>query len=442
MIEDVSAFSGQYTYGTWRKQRGFKPLHVVDAEGCFFTDASGKTYLDFNSQLMCSNLGHKNRAIIDAIKAQAEDVTYVSPGFTTTARAELAEILLEVLPPGLNKFFFTTSGTEANEAAIKIARAFTGKHKIIARYSSYHGSTAGSIALTGDPRRWFAEPTGTLQGVIHGPDVNCYRCPFGLTLDSCATQCVEYYDYMLEREGNVAAIIIEPIVGTNGILVPPDTYLPRLREITRKHGVLLIADEVMSGWGRTGDWFAMNHWGVVPDILCTAKRITGAYVPLGLAATSAEITSFFDDNVLAHGHTYLAHPMTLAPAIAAIKEMKRLEINERVRGLEPYVREKLEVLKEKHPAVGDVRGKGLFWAVEIVKNRDTREPFSRVKDKFEGNPMIVNDIMARMMQDGVYMMGWISHLILAPPLIITKEEIDQGIAALDKALVIADEQVT
>lgn len=441
MEENVSSITAQYTYGTWKKQGGWKPLHVVDAEGCHFTDASGRKILDFNSQLMCSNLGHKNRAVIESIKEQAEKLCFVAPGFATDVRAKLAKLLLEVLPKGLDKFFFATSGTEANECAIKMARAYTGKYKIIARYSSYHGSTAGSIAATGDLRRWYAEPTGKIDGVIFGPDANCYRCPFDQKPTDCTTQCVEYFDYMLEREGNVAAIIVEPIVGTNGILVPPDHYMPRLREITKKHGVLLICDEVMSGWGRTGQWFAVDHWKVQPDILCTAKGITSAMVPLGLTATSSEISKFFDDHMFAHGHTYEAHPLTLAPAIAAINEYRRLDLINRANTMGAYVKKGLEKLREKHKSVGDIRGKGLFWALEIVRNRETRQPFHTMKQKYEGVPLTVDKMAAEMMKRDVYCMGWVSHMIIAPPLIISEAEVDQGLAALDAALDIADAEL-
>lgn len=440
-MEDISAFSGRHTYGTWRKQRGFKPLHIVDAEGCYFTAESGKRFLDFNSQLMCSNLGHKNQAVIDAICEQARTLPFVAPSFTTNARYELTKLLLEILPKGLDKFFYATSGTEANECAIKMARFFTKKHKIIARYASYHGSTAGSVAMTGDPRRWYVEPAGAIEGVRFAPDANCYRCPFGLHQESCKKACVEYIDYMLEREGNVAAVIIEPVVGTNGVLVPPPGYLKRLREITKKHGVLLIADEVMSGWGRTGSWFAVDHDGVVPDILVTAKGITGAYVPLGLTATSTEISEFFEDNMFAHGHTYEAHPMTLAPAIAAIKEYQKHGLIERSAKMGDYMKRRLNELMERHPSIGEVRGRGLFWALELVKNRETREPFQTVKEKFEGKPSVVADIQAKMMEKGVFMMGWISHLIIAPPLIITEAEIEEGLKALDECLELADKQM-
>ncbi|MDB5100672.1 MAG: Omega-amino acid--pyruvate aminotransferase [Cyanobacteria bacterium RYN_339] len=438
--EDISAFTAKHTYATWRKQGGWKPLTVVDAEGCYFTDASGKKYLDLSSQLMCSNLGHKNQAVIDAIAKQAQELAFVAPGFATRARAELTELLLEVVPKGLDKFFFATSGTEANECAIKIARAYTGKYKIISRYSSYHGSTAAAVACTGDWRRWMVEPTGKIDGVVFGPDANCYRCPFGshMKAPDCGIACVEYFEYMLEREGNVAAIIVEPIVGTNGVLVPPDGYMQRLREITKKHGVLMICDEVMSGWGRTGTWFAVDHWGVVPDILTTAKGISSAYVPLGLTATSAEISKFFDDNWFAHGHTYEAHPLTLAPAVAAINEYKRLNLLERSTQLGEYLKGKLEGLKAKHPSIGDVRGKGLFWAIDLVQDQQTKKPFNTQADKVAGRPMLIDKVTADLMARGVYCVGWMTHLVLAPPLIITEAELDQAVEALDQALLIAD----
>ena len=440
--QTVSELNARYTYGTWRFQKGWKPLHVVDAEGCYFIDGNGKRYLDFSSQLMCVTLGHKNPHVIKAIEDQARKLPYIGPGYATDVRADLSKLLLEVLPRGLEKFFFTTSGTEANEAAFKIARMVTGKTKIIARYRSYHGSTMGSIAATGDPRRWAMEPAGKIPGVIFAPEVNCYDCPLLHRYPECNIACVQYIEHMIENESDVAAVIVEPVVGTNGVLVPPPEYMPRLRQICDAHGVLLIADEVMSGWGRTGRWFAMDHWDVTPDILTTAKGITSAYVPLGLCATSMRIAEYFDDHYFSHGHTYEAHPMTLGPAIATIHEMQRLRLVERTRELEPYMREKLEAIKSKHISVGDVRGIGLFWAVELVKNRAARKPFNTKTDKISGKPLVVDKVAAEMMKNGVFLQAWISHMVIAPPLIITKEEIDTGIRALDEALHIADAETT
>jgi len=436
--EQISQITRETNYGTWRFQKTWKPLHIADAEGCWFTDGSGKRYLDFSSQLMCVNLGHKNARVIEAIAEQARELAYIAPGYATSARARLSSKLLEVLPAGLEKFFFATSGTEANEAAFKIARMYTGKTKIISRYRSYHGSTNGSIAATGDPRRWAMEPGGKANGFVFAPETNCYNCPIKHTYPACNIACADYVEHMIRNESDVAAIILEPIVGTNGVLVPPPEYFPRIREICDRHGVLLIADEVMTGWGRTGKWFAVDNWGVKPDILVTAKGITSAYVPLGLCATTKKIADYFEDHYFSHGHTYEAHPITLGPAVATIEEMQRLDLVNRAAQLEPYLRQKLEVLKEKHPSVGDVRGLGLFFGVEIVKNRNTKQPFNTMRDKVEGKPLVVDQIAAKMMADGVAQQAWVSHFVIAPPLIVTKEELDLGIASLDQHLSIAD----
>jgi taurine--2-oxoglutarate transaminase len=436
--EQISQLTRETNYGTWRFQKTWKPLPIADAEGCWIIDGNGKRYLDFSAQLMCVNLGHKNPKVVKAIAEQARELAYVAPGYATAARAKLSAKLMEVLPAGLEKFFFATSGTEANEAAFKIARMYTGKNKIISRYRSYHGSTAASIAATGDPRRWAMEPAGKANGFVFAPETNCYNCPIKHTYPGCGIACADYIEHMIGNESDVAAIIMEPVVGTNGVLVPPPEYLPKIRDICDRHGVLLIADEVMAGWGRTGKWFAVDHWNVKPDILVTAKGITSAYVPLGLCATTKKIADYFEDHYFSHGHTYEAHPITLGPAVATIEEMQRLKLVERAAELEPYVRQKLEALKAKHVSVGDVRGLGLFFAVEIVKNRATKEPFNTMRDKVEGKPLVVDQIAAKMMADGVAIQAWVSHFVVAPPLIVTKEEIDLGIDALDRHLSIAD----
>ena len=436
--QETVAWTKKLNYGTWRYQKSWNPMHIVDAEGCYFTDGGGKRYLDLSSQLMCVNLGHKNQAVIESIAAQARTLPYVAPSYATDTRVELSRLLLVVLPEGLVKFFFTTSGTEANEAAFKIARMYTGKTKIIARYRSYHGSTMASIAATGDPRRWAMEPGGKGQGFLFAPEVNCYKCPIKHTYPSCNIACVDYLEHMIENEHDVAAVLVEPIVGTNGVLIPPPEYLPRLREICDRRGVLLIADEVMTGWGRTGAWFAVDHWNVKPNILVTAKGITSAYVPLGLCATTAKIAEFFEDHFFAHGHTYEAHPMTLAPAVATIHEMQRLDLVNRSRTMGIYLGEKLNALKAKHPSIGEVRGLGLFWALDLVKDRTTREPLNTSQDKVDGKATIVDQVAADMLKRGVSIQAWISHLVIAPPLIIEKHEIDIGIEALDAALSIAD----
>jgi taurine--2-oxoglutarate transaminase len=391
---------------------------------------------------MCMNLGHQNPAVIEAICKQAKELAFIAPGFATTVRAKLAQKLLEVVPKGIEKFFFATSGTEANEAAFKIARLFTGKHKIIARYTSYHGSTAGSVAATGDFRRWFIEPTGKIPGVIFAPEVSKTRCVLGHRPEECGHACADYIGYMIDHEENVAAMIVEPVVGTNGVLIPPDTYLPRLHEVLKKRGVLLIADEVMSGWGRTGEWFAVDNWGVKPDILVTAKGVTGAMAPLGVVGTTRAIADHFEDNWFAHGHTYESHPLTLAPALAAIEEYQRLDLIARSKKMGAVMQAKLEALAAKHPSVGEVRGLGLFWAIDLVQNRATKQPFNTSQDKAARKPLVVDQVSAECLKRGVNLVAWVSHLVLAPPLIITEEQLDECIAALDAALEVADAKVT
>jgi len=403
-------------------------------------DAAGRSYLDFSSQLMCSNLGHKNKAIIVAICEQARKLPYVAPAFTTKPRAQLSRALLEIMPRGLEKFFFATSGTEANETAFKIARQYTGKYKIISRYASYHGSTAGSISASGDLRRYPIEPAGKMEGVIFGPDAYCYRCPFQLRYPGCGVQCADYFDYMISHESNVAAVIVEPVVGTNGVIVPPEEYLPRLREITEKHGVLLICDEVMSGWGRVGEWFAVNRWGVAPDILTTAKGITGAYIPLSVTATTSKIAEYFEDHYFAHGHTYEAHPLTLAAGTAAIGEYKRLNLIERARDMGDYLGRKLSLL-EHHDSVGDVRGMGLFWAIELVANKESKKPFNTRDDKLAGKTLVVDRVASECMKNEVYVSTWLNCIIVAPPLVVTKEEIDKGVEAVNLSLTMADQEM-
>lgn len=433
----------EHTYGTWRPQKGWRPLFIARAEGSSFYDENGKAYLDFSSQLMCSNLGHGNEAIIAAICEQARKLTYVAPGFGCEIKARATASLLEVMPKGLDQFFFSTSGTEANEAAIKIVRQYLakeGRYKIISRYRSYHGATAGSIALTGDPRRWFAEPVTTIPGVIFAPDAYCYRCPFGLEYPSCNLQCAEYIDYMIQEEGNVAAVFVEPVVGTNGIIVPPPKYFPRLREITKKHGVLLVVDEVMSGWYRTGKWFAIEHWGVTPDILTTAKGCTGAYTPVGVTVTTTEIRAHFQERFFAHGHTYAMHPLALAAIPAAVEEYKKLVNSGLPERVSAHLERRLHELQRDHPSIGDVRGLGHFWAIELVRDRVTKEPFNTKADKAALKPLMVNKLAEEMLKRGLYVTGWYNHFIIAPPLVITEEEVDRGVAILDEVLKLADQE--
>jgi taurine--2-oxoglutarate transaminase len=281
-----------------------------------------------------------------------------------------------------------------------------------------------------------------VPGTVFAPEANCYRCPMKQTPDGCDVACADYVEYMIENEGNVAAMILEPIVGTNGVLLPPPGYLKRIREITRRHGVLLICDEVMCGWGRTGEWFVSGAEGIVPDILTTAKGISSAYVPLGLTATTDEVAKFFDDNFFAHGHTYEAHPITLGPAVAAIREYRRLGLLERTKQVGEAFGKRLRAMCEKHPSVGDVRGRGLFWGVEIVRDRKKKTPFNTQAEKLAGKPLVMDQVTGEMLKRGVVCVGWASHLVIAPPLIITEAELDEGLAALDAGLAMADSALT
>jgi taurine--2-oxoglutarate transaminase len=442
--DELSEVNKSLTFGTWRIQKPWKPLIITDAEGVYFTDSNGKKYIDFSSQLMCSNLGHKNQRVIEAIKRQAETLPFVSPAFGTEVRAELAKKLREVLPQNLTKYFFGTSGTEANEAAVKIIRMYfakEGRTKIISRYNSYHGSTGASVELTGDFRRIAVESTGSFPGVVHVPDPYCYRCPFGLQYPECGVACADYVEYAIKNEGNVGGVIVEPVTGTNGVIVPPKEYLPKLREITREHDVFLVADEVMSGWGRTGEWFAVDNWKVKPDVLTTAKGITGAYAPLSLTATNQTLADFFDDHYFAHGHTYEAHPLTLAAGVAAIEEYQEKNLVTRSKSLGDHLGKRLNELFLRHASVGDVRGLGLFWAVELVKNRKTKEPFNTYWDKIQGKPLVVDKVAQAMMQKGVYVNTWVSHFVIAPPFIITEAEMDHAVDVMDECLAIADKEV-
>jgi taurine--2-oxoglutarate transaminase len=437
----VTEFSS-HSYHTWSRQKGWKALFIKDAEGIYFYDDKGKRYIDFSSQLMCSNLGHKNKAVIEAIVKQAEKLPYMMPGFTTDAVVEAVEALQTVMPKQLSKFFFSTSGTEANEAAVKMVRQCRfPAYKVISRYKAYHGSTAASITLTGDPRRWYAEQARcTVEGVRFAPDNYCYRCPFELSYPQCNVQCARYVDYMIREEGNVAAMIVEPVVGTNGRMVPPPEYYPILRKACDDHHVLLIADEVMSGWFRTGKPFAMEHWNVLPDILTTAKGASAAYTPLAITATTDAVAGFFENEVFCHGHTYAFHPLAAAAIPAAIKELKKVVDSGLTDRVATHLKKRLYELADKHICVGDVRGIGHFWGFELVKNRKTKEPFDTKADKFSGKALMTGRVGADAMSRGLYISPWYDTLVVAPPLIITESQVDEALSILDKSLEIADKE--
>ncbi|RZV06453.1 taurine--2-oxoglutarate transaminase [Natrinema hispanicum] len=430
-LNEIERTDKEYVFGTWSYQKEVEPTQVVDADGVSFTTADGDEYIDFSSQLMCSNLGHSADRVADAIDEQVREAAYVSPSYTTENRAKLGKKLAEVTPGDLSKTFFSTSGTEAVEAAIKIARFYTGKQKIISRYRSYHGATYGSISVTGDPRRLKSEPG--IPGTIKAPDPYAY----GSTLDPM--ESVEYIDEMLELEGDtVAAILVEPIVGSNGILVPPEEYLPRLKEIAHDHGALLICDEVMAGFGRTGEWFGCDVFDVAPDIMTMAKGLTGAYMPLGATIVSSEIADHFAENMLCHGHTYAGHPAAVAAGLATLETYQEENLIERASEIGEYLGNRIDDLAEKHPSVGDTRGVGLFRGIELTKHPDKRVPFGKREDKISTGNTVVDEVSATAAEHGTYVANMINTLIIAPPLTISEAEIDEAIAAIDAGLNVAD----
>jgi taurine--2-oxoglutarate transaminase len=420
--QEIVAMNKEYTFFSWSAQGALNPIPVVRAEGVYFWDADGKRYLDFASQLVNQNVGHQHPKVVKAIQDQAAKLTFVSPSAATEPRGLLGKKLAEITPGDLKKTFFALGGAEANENAIKIARMYTGRHKIIARYRSYHGATHGAIALTGDYRRWTAEPA--MPGVVRILDPYCYRCPFGWTRETCHRECIKHVEEVIQHEGpeEIAGLILEGVTGTNGLIIPPDEYWPRMREICDKYGILLISDEVMSGWGRTGEWFAVDNWGVTPDIITTAKGITSGYVPLGAVIVREKIAKYFDDHVLFAGLTYNGHALACAAALATIAVYEEEHIFENAKKVGKHLGERMEDLKAKHPSIGDARYIGLFTAFEFVKNRDTKEPL---------DPTPLKNFL---IQNGVYVFTFKNIMFIVPPLVITTEQLDEGLNLIDEGL--------
>ena len=369
--QEIVDLSKEYTFFSWSVQGQVSPIPVARAEGIYFWDTDGKRYIDFSSQLMNTNIGHQHPKVVKAIQDQAAEVCFVHPGNTTEVRALLGKKLSEVTPGNLKKTFFALGGSEANENAIKIARFYTGRHKILARYRSYHGATHGALALTGDYRRLPAEPT--LPGVIHFLDPYCYRCPFGWTKETCHRECISHVEEVIQHEGpdQIAAIFLEGVTGTNGLIIPPDEYWPRMREICDKYGILLISDEVMSGWGRTGKWFAIEHAGVAPDVLVVGKALGGG-LPLSAVICRADLTQSWTPS--RDSSTLAGNPVACAAALATIGVVKSEKLIDNAAAVGAYFLEGLRALSEEFPLIGDVRGVGLMLSVELVKNRGTKEP--------------------------------------------------------------------
>jgi taurine--2-oxoglutarate transaminase len=428
----------------WVVQKGLSPVVVERAKGNYFYDSSGKQYLDFSSQFVFSNLGHADERMADAISQQARKLENVASSFATEPKARVAKLLAEITPGDIDKSYFSTSGAEANEGAIKLARMATGKEKIISRWGGYHGSTFGAMAISNDYRNWACEPS--IPSVVHCLGPYCYRCPLKATYPECDLACAKHVEDVVRFEGRekrVAAFIAEPIVGANGIIDAPDGYWQKIREICDKYGMLLIVDEVMTGFGRTGKWFAIEHWGVVPDVITMAKGITSGYVPLGATSMRPWVAKEFESKQWVHGHTYSGHTLAMAAAVAAIEIYKSDGLIERAAELGAYLLQKAKELQEKHRSIGDVRGKGLFVGLELVKNRKTKEPIH--EPWFEGPrpPTAKLKVLGQALQEGVYCLpGQTSVIMLAPPLTITKDEIDFAMKVFDKALGIADAETS
>jgi taurine---2-oxoglutarate transaminase len=434
----VVADAKQYVLHSWSVQDALDPIPVAGGEGRYFWDYDGKRYLDFASQLVNVSIGHQHPKIVAAIKEQAEKLCTIGPPMATEARSTLARLLAEVTPGDLQMSFFTNGGAEANENAVKLARWYTGRHKVIARYRSYHGATAGAITLTGDPRRWPAEPG--IPGVVRMLDPYTYRCPAGHPDPCPVCTGAPHLEEILQYEGahTVAAVILEPVVGTNGIIVPPDGYLQAIREVCDRHGILLIADEVMAGFGRTGKWFGVENWNVVPDILTVAKGINSGYVPLGAMIVRKPIADWVRDKYFAGGLTYSGHPLACASAVASIEAFKEEGVVENSAEMGGVFAEKLRELQGKHPSIGDVRGLGCFWGIELVKDRATREPLVPFNASGEAFAPVAR-VSKAALERGLYLMTHWNVIMVCPPLTITRDEIDEGIGILDEALSIADE---
>jgi taurine--2-oxoglutarate transaminase len=431
----------RYVLYSWSVQDAINPLAVAGAEGRYFWDYEGKRYLDFASQLVNVSIGHQHPKVVAAIKEQAERLTTIGPPMATESRSVLGRLLAEVTPGDLSMSFFTSGGAEANENAIRLARWYTGRHKVIARYRSYHGATGGAITLTGDPRRWPAEPG--IPGVVRMFDPYTYRCPAGHPDPCPVCTGAPHLEEILQYEGpeTVAAVILETVTGTNGIIVPPDGYLQSIREVCDRHGILLITDEVMAGFGRTGKWFGVDNWDVVPDILTVAKGINSGYVPLGAMIMREPIAEWVRGRYFAGGLTYSGHPLACAAAVASIEAFREEGIVENAAAMGEVFREELAGLQERHPSIGEVRGLGCFWGLELVRSRETREPLVPFNATGEAAAPVAR-VGKTALERGLYLMTHWNVVMVCPPLTITRDELDEGIAVLDEALAIADEYVS
>jgi taurine---2-oxoglutarate transaminase len=431
--DEIVELTKRHTIFEWSAQSKVDPIPVAGAKGCWFWTPEGKRYLDFNSQLMCTNVGHGDERIIRAIAEQAAQLAYANPFMATEPRARLGAKLAELCPGDIDTFFFTNGGAEANENAIKVARMFTGKHKIGVRYRAYHGGTAGAITLTGDPRRWAAEPG--IPGVFRLPDTHRFGKPEPEPVGDLLQRTEE--TILFEGPAHIAAIVVETVVGTNGILIPPDGYLQGLREMCDRHGILLVADEVMAGFGRTGKWFAVDHWGVVPDMITMAKGLTSAYVQLGALGMRHHIAEHFRDNVFYGGLTYNSHPLACATALASIAVLEEDGLIERAAQMGEVMRGLMEEMQAKHPSVGAVRNIGLFGIFDLVRSRDPWTPMT----SYAGASDEMAALGRHFRQEGLYTFVRWNNFFTNPPLVISEDELRHGFDIIDRGLDITDQAV-
>jgi taurine--2-oxoglutarate transaminase len=437
--EQVRRDDRAHVFHSWSAQALIDPLPIASAQGSYFTDYSGKRYLDFSSQLVNVNIGYQHPKLVAAIQEQAARLTTISPAFANDARSEAARLIAELAPGDLNRVFFTNGGAEANENAIRMARLHTGRHKVLAAYRSYHGATAGSIALTGDPRRWPSEPG--IPGVVRYWGPYPYRSAFHATSEQEESErALQHLRDLLMVEGahTVAAIILETVVGTNGILVPPPGYLAGVRALCDEFGIVMIADEVMAGFARCGEWFAIDHWGVTPDLITFAKGVNSGYVPLGGVVISERIAQTFDARPFPGGLTYSGHPLACASAVASIGIFKEEGIVDHARALgADVIGPGLHELAARHPSVGEVRGLGVFWALELVRDRETREPLVPFNaGGADAKPM--NAFAAACKDRGLWPFTHFNRTHVVPPCTTTADEVREGLAILDEALTVAD----
>jgi len=442
--EEILPLSKEHIFYTWSAQAKVNPVALKRAKGVYFWDVDDKRYLDFNSMTMCVNIGHGNERVIRAMQEQVAELPYAAPGMTTKIRALASKMVADVTPQrALTKVLFTLGGADANENAIKLARGYTGRHKILTRYRSYHGATAGAMAATGDPRRVAWEPN-LMTGVAHFLDPYRYRSTFhrtnpDISEEDFAQDYLNHLEEIIRYEGpeTIAAILIESVTGTNGIIIPPQGYMQGVRALCDKYGIVMIADEVMSGFGRTGKWFAVEHWDVVPDIMTMAKGLTSAYAPLGAVAMKPEIAAAFNEHAFESGLTYTSHPVSLAAAVANINVMKEDKLVEHSASMGPVLNRMLKDMGEAHPSVGEVRNIGLFGIIELVKDRKSKEPMA----PWNGSSPEMNALKKYCLDHGLFLYTHWHTALIIPPLIITEEQLKEGFDILDKALEFTDKAV-